>query len=123
MTIELLTERVAGKIYFLMDTLPHPKGEFVELEDSKGNGISIGRWVKLKIARGDLFALEIDDPRSEYDTTTDLNDQEIECIHAGLVALAIATEKREVRDEAMAVIRKLGLEAPPPEVLAGLGDA
>lgn len=57
--MEKLTERVSGKIYIVMERAPSPYSEFVEVEDSLGKGISVGRWVQL----GRRYALEIDDPR------------------------------------------------------------
>ena len=47
-------------VYILMATPPSAEGDFVEVEDADGHGISLGRWVRL----GRFYALEIHDPRS-----------------------------------------------------------
>lgn len=58
--MEKLIERVPGKIYIVMERAPSPYSEFVEVEDSAGESIKIGRWVQLPSR---YYALEIDDPR------------------------------------------------------------
>ena len=58
--IEVLTERVPGKVYILMATPPGPAGDFIEVEDAAGRSISLGRWVQI----ANMFALEIADPRA-----------------------------------------------------------
>ena len=63
--IERLDERVPGKVYILMEEGPGPESGFIEVEDSTGKSISLGRWVKVPSPwDGEVYALEIDDPRS-----------------------------------------------------------
>ena len=102
-----LDEREPGKIYFVMDELPHPAGSFVELEDAAGAGMSLGRWVKFSTSR--FYALEIDDPRHGFNASVDLTDQEMELIVKGL--WAIDSDEPGVPE----LVKKLGLESPPLE--------
>lgn len=98
--VELLTERNEGKIYFVMTGLPSPDGEFVELEDSGGQGLGLGRWVKLGEGR---YALEIDDPRGGLNASIDLADPERD-----LVVLAL---ERVARAKAVTVHSRTDVEA------------
>lgn len=54
--ISRLKTRKENCIYIMMTEQPGPTSQFVEVEDSSGRSVDIGRWVMID----DLFALEIE---------------------------------------------------------------
>ena len=74
-----MKDRREGFVYVVMDCLPGPLSQFVELEDAQWRGVKGHRWIQ----EGDKWLLEL--PAVETDLTDDVIVKDAERRYAGLM--------------------------------------